>query len=314
MRVLPESCRSTGSRILRASTLFIVWVLVVPVLGAQSGTASGAQSGLPKTALSVSTPPALVLSRNEKAIPLGVELSADTFEVEAGKTLRLSARATLTRGQIPLFLWKASSGTIAPGPVLGEVEFVAPPAAGPVVIEVSVSAPNHKTETRSLNINVVPVGALKRTALVRIEVDTATLKKVWVSAARPAENFKGPLKIKGTFRYDPATGDAFAGGSWPVYDMRDDGKNGDRTANDGIWTIQFNFEKSDSKVYFAFDDTNEFRVEFESGLAWRLKMAWLNQDEFKDDFSNPAFIPSQDQVLVWDQKMADAARIYSPAK
>ena len=259
-------------------------------------------------------PKSLTISNNEKSQAISLELRSDVLEVEVTKTLHLSALVSLTRGKNASFEWKADGGTIEKSTVAGEVDFVAPQTPGKVNVTVTASAPGLKSINQSISIDVLAAGALDTVVPVVVEVDTNTLKGVWVNASHTQENFKGPLRIKGTFRYDPATGDAFAGGSWPTYDMRDDGKDGDRVSGDGIWTIRFNFERSDSKVYFAFDDANEFRVEFESGVAWRLKMAWIDLDEFKDDFSNPAFIPSNPQVLSWTKAMADSGKIYSPAK
>jgi len=105
---------------------------------------------------------------------------------------------------------------------------------------------------------------------------------------------------------------AEAGGNWPNYNMYDDGTHGDRIANDGIWTIRMIFEKTDSKVYFAFDDASTYRVEWESSVTWRLKIAWIDLDAFPDDHSNPAFVPDKDKTLIWDKEMAKKGKIYEP--
>lgn len=247
------------------------------------------------------------------ALEPGLSIGAQSAEVEAGKTLAMSAFAVLPGGDIPEISWTAGAGSIVRTAVDNEVDFVAPDTPGTVLV-IARAASGGESFEAEYPVTVLPAGALKKTALVVIEVDANTLKGVWVDAAHPRESLTPPLKIKGTFRYDPATGEAFAGGSWPVFDMRDDGQKGDRTAGDGIWTIAMNFEKGDAKVYFAFDDASAFRVEWESGLAWRLKSAWINLDEFPDDTTNPAFVPDGDKTIRWTADMAAAAGIYGPAK
>lgn len=94
--------------------------------------------------------------------------------------------------------------------------------------------------------------------------------------------------------------------------MYDDGTHGDKVAGDGVYSTLMIFDKSNSKVYFAFDDNNPYRVQWESAITERLKLAWIVLDEFPDDNSNPAFIPDKDKVLKWDKEMAEKGRIYKP--
>ena len=138
------------------------------------------------------------------------------------------------------------------------------------------------------------------------------LTGVWVDEEHPAESFTPPLRIKGTFQYDEETGSALSGGSWPYHLMRDDGLRGDRAADDGVWTIRMEFEKDDELVYFAFDDASDFRVQWESGLTWRMKVAWIGLDDHPEDNSNPAFVPDTDRILRFDAAMAEAGGIYEP--
>ena len=83
-------------------------------------------------------------------------------------------------------------------------------------------------------------------------------------------------------------------------------------SEDGVYSMLMIFDKSDSKVYFAFDDDNPYRVQWESAITERLKLAWIKLDEFPEDNSNPAFIPDIDKVLKWDKEMAEEGRIYEP--
>jgi len=173
-------------------------------------------------------PQALAIAPSQKPQAIALSLESDSLEVEVGKSIHLSAGVTLTRGQNASFSWAAEKGGVTTGRVAGEADYVAPDTPGSYTVTVTASAPGLEAARQSVAVTVLPAGALQSTVPVVVEVDTNTLKGVWVNADHPRENFKGPLKIKGTFRYDPATGDAFAGGSWPVYDMRDDGKDGDR--------------------------------------------------------------------------------------
>lgn len=238
------------------------------------------------------------------------DFRAETLEIEVGGLLPLSCRVEDGSTGFPSFEWSASAGRIEKTAVSGEADFRAPDKSGPVEISVTAMI-NGKSEMRNLKIEVLPEGALKKTADILITVDTKTLENVWVNASHRAETFKAPLSIKGTFRYDPDSSLAFAGGSWPSYPMYDDGTHGDVTADDGIWSILMKFEKTDSKVYFAFDDTNPYRVEYESGLAWTMKMAWIELDDYPDDHSNPAFIPDKDKVVSWTAAMAEEGGIYN---
>lgn len=240
---------------------------------------------------------------------LSIDLTSEFIEVEAGKTLDISSRVSDDGKGFPSFQWSTTSGEIIETDVQGEVVFVAPDKSGISVISVNISL-NGIKETREIEINVLPQGALKKTADILITVDSNTLEEVWVNSTHTSESFKGPLSIKGTFRYDADSQLAFAGGSWPTYPMYDDGTHGDVKAGDGIWSILMKFEKTDSKVYFALDDANEYRVEYESGLAWTVKMAWIELDDYPDDHSNPAFIPDMDKTVSWTAAKAEEGGIY----
>jgi len=244
------------------------------------------------------------------------ELSASSAEVEVGKVSALSLRLSAPGGP-PVIEWSASAGTIRPTAVDNEVDFVAPMESGDAVVRARATA-GGRTLDAQLVIKVLPAGAMKRTAEVIVEVDCGSLKGVWVDAAHPSESFAPPLKIKGTFSLDVDTGEASAGGSWPVYDMYDDGTHGDRVAGDGIWTERFVFKKTSSKVYFAFDDANAYRVGFESGLAWRFKLAWRGVDEAGagevSDANNLFFVPDHDQAVAWTAGMAAKSGMYAEAK
>lgn len=243
------------------------------------------------------------------------ELLAPSLEVEAGKALALSLRVRMPGGPVRI-TWSVESGKIEPTAVANEVDFVAPLSPGKVLVRARAESGGQSLESELL-IAVVPTGALKKTIEVIVEVDAFTLKGVWVDAAHPSENFIPPLKIKGTFSLDVDTGEAAAGGSWPVYDMYDDGTHGDRKAGDGVWTQRFIFKKSTAKVYFAFDDANAYRVGFESGLAWRFKLAWRGVDEAGagevSDANNLFFVPDRDQVLAWTAAMAAGSGMYQEA-
>jgi hypothetical protein len=242
---------------------------------------------------------------------------AAAAEVEVGKSIPLSLRVTIP-GPVPAIAWSASAGRIAATAVDNEVDFIAPDAPGEVIVAATARSGGRSLGSE-LKLAVLPAGALKRTAEVLVEVDCASLKGVWVDAAHPAESFAPPLGIKGTFGLDPDTGEASAGGSWPLYSMYDDGTHGDRVAGDGIWSLRFVFKKTGSKVYFAFDDAGAYRVGFESGLAWRLKLAWRGVDEAGagevSDANNLFFVPDRDQALRWTAEMAARSGMYAaPAK
>lgn len=239
-----------------------------------------------------------------------IDLRGKSLEVEVGGVIPLSCRVSDGKSGFPVFSWESGRGEIVATDVAGEVDYRAPGTAGPDKVTVTVKI-NGKEEKRVLDLTVLPAGALKKTADILITVDTGTLSGVWVNPSHTSEAFKAPLSIKGTFRYDPDSELAFAGGSWPTYPMYDDGTHGDVTAGDGIWSILMKFEKTDSKVYFAFDDANTYRVEYESGLAWSLKMAWIDLDEFPDDHSNPAFVPDKDKTVSWTAAMAEKGGIHN---
>lgn len=243
--------------------------------------------------------------------PPRVRLESPAAEVEVEGELPLSAYASAPGNRIPIMRWRAERGEIRESSVTGEVDYLAPRQSGPDTVTLSVTL-GDKEYTEELEIAVLEDGALETTALVLVQVDTATLRDVYVNPSYPGENFVAPLMIKGTFRYDPETGEAWAGGSWPNYTMYDDGTHGDEAAGDGIWSILFRFEKSDQKVYFAFDDAAPYRVQYESGVTWRMKTAWIGLDDFPMDDDNPAFIPDGDKTLIWDAAMARKGGIHSP--
>jgi hypothetical protein len=244
------------------------------------------------------------------------QLTAAGTELETGGETALSLRLSMPGGP-PVVEWSASAGAIRPTAVDNEVDFVAPATPGDVVVRARAAA-GGKTLDAEILLRVRPLGALKKTVEVIVEVDCRTLKGVWVDAAHASESFSPPLKIKGTFGLDVDTGEASAGGSWPVYDMYDDGTHGDRVAGDGIWTERFVFKKTSAKVYFAFDDAGAYRVGFESGLAWRLKLAWRGVDEAGagevSDANNLFFVPDRDQVVAWTAGMAAKSGMYAEAK
>lgn len=242
---------------------------------------------------------------------LYAKLESSSDSVEVGQTLELSCKTNLPKGVIPEFRWSASNGEILETQINGEVDFVAPEEVGNVIVNVTVTD-GVSTITKSKIINILEAGAMKSTADVLIEVDTNTLTGVWVDKEHPEENFVPPLRIKGTFTYDTETFKAVSGGNWPNYEMYDDGTHGDKVAGDGIYSMLMIFDKSDSKVYFAFDDSNPYRVQWESAITERLKLAWIVLDEFPDDNSNPAFIPDRDKALKWDEEMAEKGKIYEP--
>jgi hypothetical protein len=243
-------------------------------------------------------------------------IEAASAEVETGGRTALSLRLAMPGGA-PAIEWSASAGSILPTAVDNEVDFIAPSEPGEVVVRARSSAGGRTLEAE-FAIAVKPAGALKKTAEVIVEVDCGTLRGVWVDAGHPSEAFAPPLKIKGTFALDADTGEATAGGSWPVYDMYDDGTRGDRAAGDGVWTERFVFRKTSSKVYFAFDDAGAYRVGFESGLAWRLKLAWRGVDEAGagevSDANNLFFVPDHDQVVAWTAGMAARSGMYAEAE
>jgi hypothetical protein len=249
----------------------------------------------------------------ERPTENSVSLTVNRTAVEVGQSVELSVRVATPEGEEPDITWSTSGGEISLLPVIGEADLLAPAEPGPVTVTAQVALLS-ETVTREVTIEVLPEGALKRTADVLIAVDTNTLRDVWVNEDYPAENFTPPLKVKGTFRFNPETAEASAGGSWPSYVMYDDGTHGDLVANDGVWSLLMRFEKTDAKVHFAFDDASPYRVTFESGVTWRMKTAWIDLDEFPDDNSDPAFIPDGDKTVAWTADMAEEGGIYDPAE
>ncbi len=236
----------------------------------------------------------------------GIYLDTGTGEVESGGTLPLSAFIDLPAGTTSYtFEWETSGGTIRKTRVENAVDFMAPQAEGVSEITVTYRG-DGLLLTDTAAVKVLQSGALAPESTVLIKVDTNTLSGVFVDEKAPAESFTPPLTIKGTFTYDPSSGHAASGGNWQTYLMYDDGTHGDETADDGIWSLLMVFEKTTEKVYFAFDEASPYRVQWESGLAWRLKVAWIDLDDFPNDRSNPAFIPEKDQILFWDAGMAEA--------
>jgi hypothetical protein len=263
------------------------------------------------------TAAAVLMSCGSLARPASfARIEAASAEVETGGRTALSLRLAMPGGA-PAIEWSASAGSILPTAVDNEVDYLAPAEPGEVVVRARSSAGGRTLEAE-IALAVKPAGALKKTAEVLVEVDASTLEGVWVDAAHPSESFAPPLRIKGTFALDVDTGEATAGGSWPVYDMYDDGTHGDRAAGDGVWTERFVFRKTSSKVYFAFDDAGSYRVGFESGLAWRLKLAWRGVDEAGagevSDANNLFFVPDHDQVVAWTAAMAAKSGMYAEAK
>jgi len=242
---------------------------------------------------------------------LYAKLESSSDSVEVGRTLELSCKTNLPKGVIPEFRWSVSNGEILETQINGEVDFVAPEEVGNVIVNATVTD-GGSTITKSKVIKILEAGTMESTADVLIEVDTNTLVGVWVDEEHPEENFVPPLLIKGTFTYDTETCRATSGGNWPNFEMYDDGTHGDKVAEDGVYSMLTIFDKSDSKVYFAFDDDNPYRVQWESAITERLKLAWIKLDEFPEDNSNPAFIPDIDKVLKWDKEMAEEGRIYEP--
>jgi len=241
----------------------------------------------------------------------GIELQSSSTTIEALSTSPLVLKMNIKDAINPTITFSSDAGKIESGSVKNVAYFTADEKTGKVNIKAKVQSGTRVFEN-SLTLEVVAKGALKKTAMVTITVDANALKSVWVDAAHPKEVLHPPLKLKGTFRYDPETLEAFSGGSWPVFDMYDDGTHGDKTAKDNIWSIALNFEKSDAKVYIAFDDNSPFRVQFESGFAWRLKSAWIPLDDFPDDNADIALIPDKDQELNFTKEMALKAGISLP--
>ncbi len=242
-------------------------------------------------------------------------ISSPGSSVEVGKELPLSLRLSLSRG-LPSIRWSASAGTLLPTLVDNEVDFRAPDEPGDVTIDATATLGGRAISAQAI-LKVLPAGALKKTVEVIVEVDCKTLRKVWVDDSHPAEDFSPPLKIKGTFSLDADSGEASAGGSWPTYDMYDDGTHGDRVKGDGIWAERFVFPRTSSKVYFAFDDANAYRVGFESGLAWRFKLAWRGVDEAGagevSDANNLFFVPDRDQTVAWTADLAAKSGMHEKA-
>lgn len=230
-------------------------------------------------------------------------------KLEVNQTEPISLRTISNKDMFPDVTWTVSGGAISESRVVGEVDFTAPATEGIVTLEAKVKL-GDEVVSKKEEINVLKEGALKTTADILIEVDTASLVGVYVDEEHPQESFTPPLMVKGTFRYDPESGLAFAGGSWPSYEMFDDGTHGDKVADDGIWSINMEFEKSDASVYIAFDDASEYRIEFESGITWKMKMAFIDLDEYPDDHSNVKFVPDGDKTIKWTKEMAVQGGLY----
>ena len=58
---------------------------------------------------------------------------------------------------------------------------------------------------------------------------------------------------------------------WQMRKMHDDGRNGDKEAGDGKYSIVINILRSDRVEPFAFDDSNSLRSQHESVLAEIIK-------------------------------------------
>ncbi len=235
-------------------------------------------------------------------------IKADMDSIEINQKTHISLRV-IGGDYFPQISWSCSSGKILLTSVQGEIKFIAPNQAGIIKIDANIKLGDDQFN-EIININVLKEGSLKKTADVLMVVDTNTLKNVWVDESHPSESFTPPLKIKGTFRMDTKSGKAFVGGSWPSYLMYDDGTHGDKIAGDGLWSLLMQFERADAGVYVAFDDSSTYRVEYESGLAWRMKMAFIELDEYEDEHSNVKFVPDSDKEIFWSQEMADKGGIY----
>lgn len=231
------------------------------------------------------------------------------IELEVNAFAPISIRTISDIKGFPSIDWELSHGTIEKTSVIGEVFFRAPASACTSILTASVKIGDQLVE-KKLSIVVLEKGALKKTADILIEVDTNALNGVWVDKSHPSETFTAPLMVKGTFRYDSESGLAYAGGSWPSYVMFDDGTHGDKTADDGIWSINMEFQKSDTGVYIAFDDASKYRIEFESGIMWRVKRAFTELDEFPDDHSNIKFVPDGNKNIRWTKELAIKGGIY----
>ncbi len=231
------------------------------------------------------------------------------IELEVNQSAPISIRTISDIQDFPNIDWELSHGEVEKTSVVGEVFFNAPASACTSIVTATVKI-GDKVVEKKLSIVVLEEGALKKTADILIEVDTNALQGVWVDKSHPSENFTAPLMVKGTFRYDPESGLAFAGGSWPSYVMFDDGTHGDKVADDGIWSINMEFQKSDAGVYIAFDDASDYRIEFESGIMWRVKRAFTELDEFPDDHSNIKFVPDDNKSVSWTKELSIEGGIY----
>ena len=170
-------------------------------------------------------------------------LTGSASSCEVGQTIGLSYYVRLPKGEIADFEWSADRGTISLTQVAGEVDYTAPDTPGKAVIT-GKAISKGREEVKTIEVNILPKGALKKTVSILIEIDTKTLTNVFVNTDHPSESFHAPLKIKGTFSYDETTGMATAGGNWLLYTMYDDGTHGDINAGDGIWSIRMEFEKN----------------------------------------------------------------------
>lgn len=227
--------------------------------------------------------------------------------VEVGGETLVNCYVTAEDGRLLEYNWQTSAGRIKESDTMGNVVYSAPRKPGNYIIAVQVSDGVNKASLTK-EIEVAPVGESSPYSKVLITVDTNTLKGVYVDETHPDESFVSPLSIKGELTYDESTGEAAVGGSWPTNRMYDDGTHGDKRAKDGIWSIEMTFEKSDQKVHFAFDDGNEYRVGFESGLTKKLKDAWIFLDDYPMDNTNPAFQPNKDRMEVsWNKDFASKA-------
>jgi len=245
---------------------------------------------------------------------ISVNLSKEKMEV--GENLEINCYSTNGKEDILKYKFSTKAGKIKPTNIPGQVIFTASNKIGLAVIDIEVTDGKQTVKT-FVNIDVVPKGKSSPWATVLFTVDTNTLKNVHVDSTHTQEKFVPPLKIKGELTLDESSGEAQAGGSWPTYIMYDDGTHGDKTANDGIWSISMKFEKSDRKVHFAFDDGNDYRVGFESGLTKIMKDNWTFLDEFPEDNTNPAFVPNEDKNVSWDSekaKKADSEFVITKAK
>ncbi|HBD92590.1 MAG: hypothetical protein A2015_05790 [Spirochaetes bacterium GWF1_31_7] len=233
-------------------------------------------------------------------------ISISPSVIEVGQQARLVCYAENGSSQKLVYTYKSAGGKCKESDIKGIALFSAGKKTGTFELTVEVSDGTSKV-FKTISYEIVPPGESSPWAEILFTVDTNTLQGVYVDSSHPAENFTGPLKIKGELTLDEGSGEAQAGGSWPTYLMYDDGSRGDKKAGDGVWSILMKFEKSDRKVHYAFDDGSEYRVGFESGITKTMKDNWTIMDEFPSDNTNPAFVPDRNKEVAWNIEFATKA-------